>query len=207
MPTPIESPDFLEASGSSPPDISDDETRSVTRDYYFSIIPEALTDAPVSDRAVRLYCVLDRYAGKDRLAWPSRKAIAKRLGWCTSKVDSAIKDLVEAGFLTVKHDFGPDGDGLQRSSHYLLHSTPRLVKDDDASSDKTPDGTRVVSEHAPGSCSSTHQGRVPARTRVVSEHAQTRAIEEEPTPRSLRLLASGLFVGASTSFFSDRGIG
>ena len=127
METLLETPDFFSASGSSPPpeDLSrtsadEDETRSRTRDYYFSIIPEALLDAPISSKAYHLYGILDRYAGENRLAFPARKTLAKRLRCSLSTVDRAIDELVAAGFLTVKRSYRSDGG--KRPSLYILHT-------------------------------------------------------------------------------------
>ena len=44
---------------------------------YFAIIPEVLLTRPVSSNAVRLYGVLDRYAGRIALLARARKTLAK----------------------------------------------------------------------------------------------------------------------------------
>lgn len=104
------------------PSPDEDETRSITRDYYYSIIPEALLDSAVSHIGVRLYGVLDRYAGANRLAYPSRKTLANRLQCSLSTLDRAIEELVSAGFLTVKPSYRSNGG--KRPSLYILHTSP-----------------------------------------------------------------------------------
>lgn len=67
----------------------------------FARLPECLLDAPVSDRAVRLYALLDRYAGQNGEAWPRRSTLAERLRTSLRSVDRALDELVDAGALDV----------------------------------------------------------------------------------------------------------
>ena len=98
------------------------ESADVHRDYYFSIIPEAVLYAPISHKAYRLYGLLDRFAGANRRAFPSRATLAIRLRCSARTVDAAIKELVAEGFLTVEASYGKNGN--QRSSNYVLHPSP-----------------------------------------------------------------------------------
>ncbi len=72
-------------------------------DGYYAIIPETVLYAGISAQAVRLYCVLRRYADKGTLeAHPSRKTLAMRLNASDPKVvDRATQELVALGVLTV----------------------------------------------------------------------------------------------------------
>jgi biotin operon repressor len=69
----------------------------------FSIVPEALIlDPEVTERAFRVWCRLDRYAGADGAAFPSAERLAKDLGCSQESIWRATKNLREAGWLTRK---------------------------------------------------------------------------------------------------------
>jgi len=85
----------------------------------FAMIPEWLLDSDVSAQAVRLYCVLHRYADKDtQHAHPSRRALAKRLRCSPDTIDRSLKELVEIGAVEVKHRHVEDD--RQTSNDYIL---------------------------------------------------------------------------------------
>lgn len=68
---------------------------SIDADIRFSIVPEWVTDADVSDRAVRVYTILARYADNDTLqAFPSRDLIAARARCHVKSVDRAVEELI-----------------------------------------------------------------------------------------------------------------
>lgn len=70
-------------------------THSIRLDRRFAIIDEWLLDLPVSDRAVRLYAILARYADNEtHKAYPSRATLAKRLNCSLASVDRAAAELV-----------------------------------------------------------------------------------------------------------------
>lgn len=85
----------------------------------FAIVPEWVLDADISDRAVRLYCVLRRYADRNDRCHPSRKTLADRLATSTDSLDRATKELVSLGALVVTHRANEDG---QTSNDYWLAS-------------------------------------------------------------------------------------
>lgn len=67
----------------------------------FAIIDEWLLDLDISDRAVRLYAVLARYADSEtHKAYPSRGTLAERLHCSKASVDRAAQELVDAGAMT-----------------------------------------------------------------------------------------------------------
>lgn len=76
----------------------------------FSIIPEWVLDAGVSDGAIRLYCVLGRYADADGDSYPSRRTLAERMGCSTDTVDRRTRELVDLGALSVAPRYDTDGD-------------------------------------------------------------------------------------------------
>jgi len=76
----------------------------ITAEFKFSILPEWVLDAKVSDKAVRLYAVLARYAdSQTHKAFPSRKTLAERLQCSAASVDRAAQELVEFGAITKQH--------------------------------------------------------------------------------------------------------
>jgi hypothetical protein len=66
----------------------------------FAILPEWVLDAEISALAVRLYCVLRRYADSNDYAYPSRRVMAVRCK-ITSRpaIDRAVAELVAIGAL------------------------------------------------------------------------------------------------------------
>lgn len=71
----------------------------------FSQVPEDLLDRSVSkvgDKAARLWGLLDRYAGRDGQAYPSRQTLARRLECTVDTVDRAVRELEEKGWLEVQ---------------------------------------------------------------------------------------------------------
>jgi hypothetical protein len=66
------------------------------------VTPEWVLDAAVSDRAVRLFAVLNRYAGTNETAWPSRKTLAERLGCSVDSVDRALAELVAIDAVSIE---------------------------------------------------------------------------------------------------------
>jgi hypothetical protein len=78
-------------------------------DLRFSIVPEWVLDAGLTDRAIRIYALISRYADNDTLqAFPSRETLAERAGCSVKSVDRAIRQLVEAGALKKSHRMNGD---------------------------------------------------------------------------------------------------
>ncbi len=106
------------------PDGTDAEKPTVVRrGYRFAIIPEWILHHPtLSDRAVRLFAVLDRYANDDGTCWPSRVTLAAKMGCSVDSLDRAKAELVDAGALEVVHRTG--ADGAPTSNLYILNGEP-----------------------------------------------------------------------------------
>lgn len=69
----------------------------------FSVVPEELTlDPAVTDRALRVWCRLDRYAGANGQAFPSTERLARDLGCSQESIWRATKNLRETGWMTRK---------------------------------------------------------------------------------------------------------
>lgn len=96
----------------------------VKTDARFAIIPEWLLDLEnISHAAIRLYCILDRYADADGHAFPSRKALAERMGVKSADtVDRALKELVAAHAVTITRRYDAAGDPT--SNLYIVHRYP-----------------------------------------------------------------------------------
>ncbi len=91
----------------------------VTRDVgHWSIVPEWVIDAEVSDRAVRLYALLGRYADANGSSFASRRKLADRMRCSVDSVDRAIVELRAVGALHVEKR--QRDDGSYRSSLYTL---------------------------------------------------------------------------------------
>lgn len=92
--------------------------RMTTDTGPFAIIPEWLLDADVSDRAIRLYAILARYADHNGEAFPSRKKLAERLKCSVDSVDRAKEELIRVKALIVEARHGEEGG--QRSNLYIV---------------------------------------------------------------------------------------
>jgi hypothetical protein len=101
-------------------EISTPDTRpnSLRRTYRFACTPEwVLYHQDLSAMDVRVYGVLDRFAGKDDACFPKQELIAERIGVCRKTISRSIAALVQVGALIVKDQFV---DGRQTSSLYIL---------------------------------------------------------------------------------------
>jgi hypothetical protein len=88
----------------------------------FSIVPEWVLDAAISDAAVRLYAVLLRFGQTSGARMPARSTLARRMHKkSTDTVDRAMRELVELGAVVVQHRF----DGGQRLTNKYLVRTSR----------------------------------------------------------------------------------
>jgi hypothetical protein len=93
-------------------------THPLTSDVKFSIIPDWVLDAKISDRAVRIYGILARYADNETLvAFPKRETIASRAGCHVKSVDRAMQELVQIGAITKEHR--KTGNGYQSNLYTL----------------------------------------------------------------------------------------
>lgn len=76
-------------------------SNSIRIDRRFAIIDEWLLDLPISDRAIRLYAILARYADNEtHKAFPSRATLADRLHCSLASVDRASTELVKNGAMS-----------------------------------------------------------------------------------------------------------
>ena len=111
--------------------------RLVSEYETFARLPEWVLNAPLSDRAVRLFAILLRYADQGGTAWPSRATLARRLrpapsplpaAWRPLSVDSvdrAVAELVAAGAVRVERNGGKPGDPFRSNTYRLLRPPSR----------------------------------------------------------------------------------
>jgi len=115
---------------------------NLNTDLRFSIIPEWVLDAKVSDRAIRIYSILARYADNETLqAFPSRDTLAKRAQCNLKAVTKAIDELVSIGAVIKEHR--KQGDSYQSNLYTLrrvgpIQTPPRVKSDMGVGSNLTP---------------------------------------------------------------------
>ena len=87
-------------------------------DHPFAIVPARML-SEVKPSAVVVYAVLAEHANADQECWPSVGRIAKRSNLSLATVRSACKELVEAGWLTMRGR--ATDEGRQTSNLYFVH--------------------------------------------------------------------------------------
>lgn len=103
-----------------------DDNDDAVADFYFAIVPEWVLELPVSANAIRVYCVLRRFAdNKTGACFPSRKTLAMRSRLSVSTLDRALKELDESGAIEVKVRRSEAGD--YTSNLYVVRSFPKGV--------------------------------------------------------------------------------
>jgi hypothetical protein len=96
----------------------------LTTDVFFAIVPEWLLDEPgVSDRAVRVYARLARYADKNGTAFPRRRTLADQCRCSIDSIDRAVKELEAVGALTVTRRRRGPGSASD-TNLYVVRRTP-----------------------------------------------------------------------------------
>lgn len=128
-----------------PPPSPPGDDALVVEDQLFSIVPEWVIEADISDPAFRLYALLLRYGNGSGVRMPSRATLAERLRRSTDAVDRALRNLEEKGLVVIERRrrgrvnlsnryylrtappapaSGPDGDGGGRTSAATPSGTP-----------------------------------------------------------------------------------
>ena len=86
-------------------------------DHPFAIVPCRML-REVKPTSVVVYAILAEHANADQECWPSVSRIADRGGLAEATVRSAVRELSEAGWLTVRGRV--DDDGRQTSNLYKV---------------------------------------------------------------------------------------
>ncbi len=91
---------------------------TIDTDIRFSIVPEWVLYSDISDKALRLYAILARYADNDTLqAFPSRALLAERANCSSKSVDRAVEELVGIGAIKKQQRVK---DGVYQSSLFTV---------------------------------------------------------------------------------------
>lgn len=120
----------------------------------FVIIPLwVVTHPDISPSALRVYAVLASFANQRHACWPGKERIADDANLSRNTVDEALKQLADAGMLTVRPRY--DDEGRQTTNHYhLVQMDPRPPQPDhppknweggppqDLGAELDPEGTR-----------------------------------------------------------------
>lgn len=92
--------------------------KKITTDLRFSIVPNWVLESDISDRAVRVYALLARYADNDTLeAFPRRELLAERARCHKKSIDRAIDELEACGAVVKRHR--KEGN-VNKSNVYIL---------------------------------------------------------------------------------------
>ena len=150
-----------------------------------------------------VYAALNERTGKNGTCWPAQATLAADLGCSLSTVGRAIKELVEAGYLVVKHSFGssryylrPWGDGNTAQSDM---TEPEDTTAQSNMTERYVTGDRAIRQGRPSDTSQVTE-------RSVTGDRGTRPTERDPLeldPRESNPLTQGSPPPASASV-SDR---
>ena len=108
-------------------DRPDEVRRGRGSDYRYVALPQwALLMPGLSDAAVRVYALLLAHVNTtdgDQVAWPQQQSLAAMLGRHRNTISRAIRELVQAGLVTVTVErYGPNRS--RRRNVYTVHTIP-----------------------------------------------------------------------------------
>lgn len=96
-----------------------------TSQFIFTAIPEWVLYHPsLSDKAIRVYGVIGRYANSEGIAWPSQATIAERLSTSVDTVQRCMKELIRIGALEAGPWVKP-GKGKVGNVYKLIYIEPK----------------------------------------------------------------------------------
>lgn len=104
-------------------------------DNKFSIIPEWVIYAPISNGALRTYAVLARFTDKNDECFPSRALLAERSFCSERQVDRHLEELELHGMLVIKKE---RSKGKWPRNVYRLITAAPVDKNDHWTSDASP---------------------------------------------------------------------
>ena len=159
------------------------------KDNYFAIIPEWVLYSGVSPHAIKLYCVLARYADKDTgNCFPSRSTIADKADFSERTISKATAELVLIGALMVKRRFSEDG-GYMSNLYTVITAKPLMQ-----TSTLPPTGESAPTPSAEMPLPTSKSAHIPTGktaplTRVIYNESQINEsqITREPNPEYLIL--------------------
>lgn len=105
-------------------------SETYSADEYFAIIPEWVLYSEITPQAIRLYCVLRRFADQGGECFPSRRTLANRLNVDSTKpVDRALKELEKIGAVTIEQRRDEKGD-LTTNLYTVVSLNPNTGRDE-----------------------------------------------------------------------------
>lgn len=113
----------------------------IRNEIYFAMIPEWILYSDISPNAIRLYCILNRYGGKDGVVAPSRQELAKKMNASTDTIDRAKKELVKIQALTI-HRRSVEGTNVLDTNEYVVWFNPPGSRKNAGSRTEADRGTR-----------------------------------------------------------------
>lgn len=121
-------------------------SKAIQADNYFAIIPEWVLYAEMSSNAVRLYCVLRRYADTQGKCHPSRATLASQCQISQPTLSKAVEELMTIGALEVRHRRTKQGD-YTSNQYTVISINPNGVgkKVTPPSKDSDPTGSKEMS--------------------------------------------------------------
>ena len=168
------------------PDAADEEPPEIIGEA-FAILPERVLYAQVSAHAVRIYAALQRYVNLPLGAIPSRATIADRVHVSRSTANRAIKELVDAGMITVEPRFR-EGTQERTSSRFILHGS----QGGGNSVDNRGVGSRVTQPRVTGDTTGRLTGETGKRVSSRESDPDRRACARERTMEANRRRRQGL---------------
>jgi len=145
---------------------------SVTADIKFAQVPHWVLELPLSDKAVRLYAILSKYADNaDGTSYPGRGTLARLMRCHRTSVDRAVQELIEAGCITKQVRFR---EGKFTSSLYTVRRIPPRSAD-------APSRTHATTPVAPVQPPSSHPRDIELQPKNVEpEELLAAAPKKEP---------------------------
>lgn len=153
----------------------------------FAIVPEWLLDLPITDRAVRLYAILSRYADADGYSWPSRKTLAERLNRSVDALDRAVKELMECDALVVIARYDEAGDRTS-NGYSIRRAIPAALRE----GRRETAATGSLETAATGSRETAALTRVSLNESQLNESGSSRSLERRDLVWEMMLEVCGI---------------
>ena len=160
----------------SPPDVE------VRTDTHFALLPEWVLNSTVSDKAIRLYCVLRRKADNTTgRSFYSRRSLAAMVGYKDPKsVDRVIAELEEIGALTVQRG-RKSAAGDWTTNLYIVRSTPPAGVGAEMPPPSPQDATTVGAENGEDLKASLTEEEPPNPPASLGGRKVRRCIDDSPS--------------------------
>jgi hypothetical protein len=153
----------------------------VTSDH-FAKVPEWVLYAPIPDRSIRLYAVLQRYTRGRRAAWPAKTTLAAHMHCSVRAVERATDDLIAIGAAALVSPIGaPNRYRLFEEPTFLARPVGRRKRatcDTNGEGGNQPPATPMAKVEAPTCDTSVVPPATDSTTTCDSGVAQKESKEE-----------------------------